>query len=448
MLLVMFYFLIQFGLTIIMRKARTAPDYVVAEGQARLIPLAASLVGTTVGGGMFLGFSLLAFDNPVAAISISVTYLMGSVMIGFLSPFFRQYALQIGATSPHHVVESLDKQSGGKFASIFELVQLAVYIIMLAAQFVSMMAFFSYLQGKDDNFAYLLGIGCVIALLISYAYSGGLRRDIASDLLQFVFLLLGAVAIMSLKILPDSAAITISQQSLSPTIGTLALCFFVLVSLLPTFVVRFDIWQRVLAAESDRSAKWAFILSGITSSVFFVIFGLAGVLAAARGISRSSYVGLDYLLDNTSDIYHGLIFVCFFAAVMSSADTFLGVSGLSLNGVLQKFKFVPSGIFGINISVFITGAVAAAIAYWAGDIVMLFSSAFAMLSAFAPPFLIDFRGQFGVLKYVTRIVLASLGLFAVVFVFSPSLAFAVPFIVSLLISVGVAWKNSVMQRHP
>jgi Na+/proline symporter len=371
---------------------------------------------------------------------------MGAIMIGFLSPLFRQYARLINATSPLEIVCDLDKKSNGSFVLLFEFVQLIVYVIMLAAQFVGMMAFFSYLQGKDDNTAYIIGAACVCFLLLSYSVSGGIRRDMASDLLQFVFLLIGALAIVFVKIGPDSATMSLSPNLLAPSFSTLALCFFVLISLLPTFLVRFDIWQRVLAAKDDNTAKWSFVLSGMLSSAFFVIFGLAGVLASSKGIGKSSFVGLDYLLSSTTDLYHGLIFVCFFAAVLSSADTFLGVSGLSLNGFLNRLQLFPKSLFWINASVLIAGFFAGVLAYFAGDIVMLFSSAFAMLSAFAPPFLIDHKGDLGILRRVNWIVVISLVAFGFVFMLSTNLAFVIPFLVSLIISLCLVFSASGKNR--
>jgi SSS family solute:Na+ symporter len=99
-------------------------------------------------------------------------------------------------------------------------------------------------------------------------------------------------------------------------------------------LVRMDIWQRILAANSERTAKRASIWSGIGMLPFYIIFPMVGMairLNLDHTLDPSQTADVAYLfIDRHSEgILMGFAVVGLLSALMSSGDSFLNIISIS-----------------------------------------------------------------------------------------------------------------------
>jgi SSS family solute:Na+ symporter len=382
-----------FGLYGLQRQ--TATDYVSAPGRTHFIPLTLTLVATVVGGGMFLGVAQIAFEQGLPAFSLGIAYLVGSVILGILAPQIRQYAREHNVTTLFGVIEILYPSKRYLSVSIlFSWMTFAVFFLMLAAQFVAISTFLSFYIELEFHVAMMVGAGIVaVVSTLLYASSGGFTRDIFTDTVQMVFIFVGLIIVMYALIQPSFLTQMQRLPSHLFSVDESNAIFFIgsLIFVPLTFAVRFDIWQRIITARTDAEAKAAFIVSGILNLIFFVLFGIIGLYGKAHGYQTAKFVGLDVIQKTTVGVANGLVIAAFFAAVMSSADTFLGVAGLALaKGSIypkHELEILDKAIVSVSRLRWLTmvvGAVSIVVAMLLGDIVDIFASSFGVLGVFLP----------------------------------------------------------------
>ncbi len=385
------YFCIVFGVGALQFRRQTAKEYITAPNTTGFIPLTLSLLGTIVGGGMFLAVSQLGFEFGITGLSLGAAYLVGNLVFGFFSPALRRFAKKRKITTLLGLVESLYPSSGRvRPSTMMTWATFLVFFLMLAVQFVGIATFLSFFLDLKFNTTLMI-VAALLAVIIIPVYTaiGGFRRDIFTDVVQMVFVTIGVIVIW-LNIGSTDFSIKFSELPSNLTsLGTNQLVYFVtaLLFIAPTFLVRFDLWQRVITARSDGQARAAFIVSGIVSFIFFAAFSWIGMYSRASGGVDAKFAGLHTIQSGVTWGY-GIVIAAFFAAVMSSADTFLGVSGLALSrGTIYKsdeLEQAKVSVFRLRVVTAGVGVIAIGLAYLIRDIVSLFASAFGVLMVFLP----------------------------------------------------------------
>ena len=264
---------------------------------------------------------------------------------------------------------------------------------MLAVQFVGIVVFVSFFSNSNASTDITLYIssGAVVIIIFLYSIFGGLKKDILTDVIQVIFIFLGVGAIVLFgNMAKDISSLTASFSSTDLSLkGKYNFIFLVGVLLFvpATFFARYDIWQRIFTAKDNSTAKNSFYISGFIAMLFFCFFGCMGLYARAMNIdvSNDQFVALEVINSRLAGIPFALAFIAFFAAVMSSADTFLGAASLSLMKLFptphndstdQRNRF--------RIVSLIVGIAAILISLCFFDIIELFSIAFGILMVFLP----------------------------------------------------------------
>jgi SSS family solute:Na+ symporter len=170
---------------------------------------------------------------------------------------------------------------------------------MLAVQFLSIATFLRFYISIDFDVAIMVGAGAVaIISTVFYSAFGGFTRDMWTDVIQMAFITLGVGAILAAE--SSDSGLRPELAKLPPeffTVGRNGILFFVgsLFFVAPTFLLRFDLWQRILTAKTDGVAKSAFITSGVIAFFFFAFFGLLGMYGKALGIKDEQFVALEVI---------------------------------------------------------------------------------------------------------------------------------------------------------
>jgi solute:Na+ symporter, SSS family len=380
-------------------RSQTKAGYVSAPDSTGFCVLTLSLIGTIVGGGMFLGIAQIGYNGGMTALALGVAYLVGSLIIGLLAPTLRQICRKRGISTLFGLFESLyPSKSAFSVARIFTWTTFVVFLLMLAVQFLSIATFLKYYV--DINFALSLLFGAGVIAVISTIFQsafGGFTRDLWTDVIQVSFITLGVVLVIVAE--SSNPDLRMKLATLPPgffTVGSSGIVFFVgsLFFVAPTFLIRFDLWQRIITAKTDSVAKSAFMASGLIAFIFFSFFGLLGMYGRALGVSEEDgqFVALEVIKQKVSGIPYSLVIAAFFAAVMSTADTFLGVTALALAkgtifrapGSLEVSNDDPTFVHRLRRMTLFIGVGSLFLAYVMRDIVDAFALAFGLLMVFLP----------------------------------------------------------------
>ncbi|MBP9032488.1 MAG: hypothetical protein KBG29_01255 [Pseudomonadales bacterium] len=369
------------------------PDY------HRPFPILLSTIGTIVGGGMFLAVGQIGFEAGVTGIVIGVAYVVGFSLLGVFAPTFRRVLESHKADT---LIELLEACYSRRVAIQFSVVSAAMYFFLLAGQFVALHEFAVYAQALCAHTWMpwaLVGLGA--GSMLVYPVIGGLRKDISTDIVQVLLVVFGTlVLVRGFLADPLSGSMwgKLPTEHLSgmgsPDKGYGILFLVGVLIFVPgMFLVRNDLWQRIRASRDATRLKSTFIAAGVVSCLFYVVFTLIGMWAQATGTSQAKTATLDMMVRSVQDpVILGLVVGAFFAAILSSADTFIN----NASGFLARVCFpgawerreqkegdrtliIWSRSFAIAVTI-----VGALLGWVAADIVDLLVGAFSLLLIYLP----------------------------------------------------------------
>jgi Na+/proline symporter len=152
-----------------------------------------------------------------------------------------------------------------------------------------------------------------------------------------------------------------------------------------------DIWQRLLAAKSEKTARRVSIISGIGMLPFYIIFPLVGMavyIVGGSGLDPKETVWM-FLVAHTTPFVLGFAVVGLLSALMSSGDSYLNLVAISsirdFSGWKKKSQHEANNERkSILISTFIFGIIAMVMALIFPHIVDLMVIGLATIVIFAP----------------------------------------------------------------
>ena len=104
-------------------------------------------------------------------------------------------------------------------------------------------------------------------------------------------------------------------------------------------MVRLDIWQRLLAAKDQKTAKRMSIFSGLGMLPFYIVFPLVGMalhLVAPGPIDPKDVTYL-FIERHTNSFLMGFAIIGLISALMSSGDSFLNIISISVVNDFIRF---------------------------------------------------------------------------------------------------------------
>jgi SSS family solute:Na+ symporter len=314
-------------------------QYLVNNRNTKTIPLVFTTLATFVGGGTSIGLMALGYESGFAAVAIGVAYVIGFVIMSFFAGKIRTYGARFNIYSfPHYLNHKFttDKEPG--FARIFSAtvsgVNIFIFFFILSAQFVAMASLLKFSFEIDYTTATIISA----LIIIVYTAIAGLSGVIFTDMIQFVAIVIMIILIFIPGILKDTDLLgRMGELPAEMLNGTqLGMMFLIGTPLFLSWsvLVRMDIWQRILAANSERTAKRASIWSGIGMLPFYIIFPMVGMairLNLDHTLDPSQTADVAYLfIDRHSEgILMGFAVVGLLSALMSSGDSFLNIISIS-----------------------------------------------------------------------------------------------------------------------
>ncbi len=390
------YTVLLIGFTIKYVKKKDFDGYLINNRNTKLLPLLFTTLATFVGGGTSMGLIAMGYASGFAAVAIGVAYVIGFIILYFFAGKIRQIGAEQKIYSfaeflnraflKKHKLSSFPKAFSGLISGI----NIVIFFFLTAAQFVGMATLLHY----AFDVGYIPAAGISFLVVIIYTAFAGLSGVIITDSIQFVVIIIMIIAIFIPGVWSDTSGFENLKQ-LPPDFlnGTHeGLVFLIALPLLlsPSVLTRMDIWQRTLAANSQKTAKRNSLLSGALMLPFYIIFPLVGMALRVdfgAGIDPDHATHL-FLANNTNAIFLGFAVIGLLAALMSSADSFLNI--VAMTAVRDFSSWKTDGkpnekVFKqVRIAVVVFGAAALGMALYMADIVELFIAGITLNILFAP----------------------------------------------------------------
>lgn len=333
------------------RASRNIWDYYTMPGQIGTLVLVLTMMGTLVGGGVVIGMAELGAKGGVIVAFLGLGYAAAFLGIAALSTRLRNLTLDAGIFSLFDLFEEtyparfqipiINRQIG--ISGIFAVVYFLSYFFILAAQVIAISSFISiFAVGLSQTQSVLIGTGILYGLnTIAYTAWGGIEKDIRMDMFQFVLIVIATLIFFFLLILgglgPLSSITSLPRKFFDGSAYGYAFLVVAIAAPFPALIVRLDIWQRIIAGRSAEVIRHGFIILALCTLVIYSMFGLIGmyVRATIPEVAARPDLAIYYFVDAESTGWlAGVLLICLFAAVLSSADTFLNSASLSLSRFL------------------------------------------------------------------------------------------------------------------
>lgn len=335
------------------RKSRDIVSYYATPNMFSAIPLIISMLGTIIGGGIVIGMTEMGAKGGVVGIVLGLGYAIAFIILSFIVPRIRSLTNEAGVFSLIDLVEQKIKKPFQffnfqiKISSLISIIFFTSYFFILAAQIIAIVSFLNMLSPNDDTektILFVISILCTLNIIF-YSAFGGLEKDIRTDLFQFVLILIASVALLIIPFQQSASPLTsilsLPSNYFNGTGYGLAFLIVAIIAPLPSFIVRYDIWQRIIAANTVKAARRTFLFLTIGVVFFFAIFSFLGMyIQSIHNLTVKEMPNALFTFMESKDSYaSAVILICLLAAVLSSADTFLNVSSISLSKLIFRAEW-------------------------------------------------------------------------------------------------------------
>ena len=328
-IIVSIYFVFLILLALYMnKKTKTYEDYNVAGRSVSFFPMLLTFIGTGVGGSTLLGYMENGYSLGMGQQWIHITMFTCIIIFAF---FLLKRIRSLGEKHKMVTIGDFTTLRYGEPARIPTVISILFsYCAMSGTLFVSIATILNVTIGLDLTLGILIGW----VLLTLKTYLGGLKAVIWQDVIHGTILVLGTTLLFAAVLVQSGgweatseyAASSGQADMLSVMNITPGEILIYLLTLAVFQFVRQDLWQRVWAADSVKTAGSGYLISMIIA----VAIGVFAVVIGVFGRYGLQIENIDPVM-----IYYGVIgdvfpfalvvvmIVVLLAAVISSADSFL-----------------------------------------------------------------------------------------------------------------------------
>jgi SSS family solute:Na+ symporter len=315
---------------------RNDPLELLLMGRQLTLPLFVATLVATWYGGIF-GVTALTFEKGLFNLLTQGIFWYGSYLIFafFLVHKIRQYQVMTIAG----LAGKIFGPKAEKLTAILNFLNL-----LPLAYTISLGIFLQILFGGS------LFLNTAIGLFFVTVWSlwGGFRAVVFSDLVQFVFMILGVVLVVVFSWIKMGSPVELMNKlpaghfdlTGGESLGTILVWGFIALSTLvdPNF------YQRCLAAKNEKTAKMGIFISTLIWIIFDLCTTVGALYArAALPDANPNHAYLKYALEITPIGVKGLILAGILATILSTLDSYLFNSAtcLSYDFLSSKARFKP-----------------------------------------------------------------------------------------------------------
>lgn len=387
-IIISIYFIFLFMLSLYMkRKTRTYEDYNLAGRSVSIFPLILTFVGTGVGGATLLGYMENGYSLGMGQQWIHITMFFAVIV---LASFLLKRIRYIGEKHNMVTIGDYTALRYGEKARIPTVISsLFSYCAMTGMQFVAIASILHLTIGIHMTIGILIGW----ALLTAKTYAGGLKAVIWQDVIHGIILTLGVVVLFFTVFNFSGGWQTVKMNASSMNQEDMLNVFNItpneiliyLLTLAFYQFIRQDVWQRIWAANSFKTARNGYWISMIIAVLLGAVVMMIGIFSKfGLGLSTLSpelifYNVIEHVFPFSLVV---MMIIALLAAVISSADSFFIAGSSSIVNDLIKPKIKNPNqtkmIFYSRISVLIVSIIALVLALTIPGLVNLMVTGTAM----------------------------------------------------------------------
>lgn len=343
-----FVVLIWIGLSVARREkgAGESESFLAADRSMNLVQTTASTAATDLGGGFSIAMGGLGFTLGISGSWLIAISGLSIVMVSFLMvPKVKRWADRVKGLTTGDLFEArFDRRTGTVAALVIGL------------------AWFTFVGGQIIAGAKLLQVTtamnltlCIVlsgAVVLAYTALGGLKAVIFTDVFQMVILLVGIVFIAVPIGLYEVGGWSGIVAHFSADPATASMVDWGAVGwkqIIGWFFAIFPIWfisiaamQRIIAARDEKTARRAFLLTGVPIEwpLFAIGSTLIGMIARMLlpDVADAELATPMIVLELLPAGIAGIVIAAYVAAVMSTADSVLmGPVAIFTNDIYHKY---------------------------------------------------------------------------------------------------------------
>lgn len=303
-------------------------DYLIAGRKLGVFKSTMTLSGTFVGAMTLLVYTAFVYMYGISAMWIFIGYFFGFLAFIPFALYLKDYSKD---KKFYTIVDFFKEKFGKPVALLVASVIVFWYFGTLSAQLVGGGKVLHELTAID----YRISTMIICAVIIIYIVLGGFKSVVTTDVFQFIAL--GVILVVICLSIGKKPELPLSH--LNPfNAGPVNIIAFLLLGLATPFATQ-DYWQKVYAMKDKKTVKRSFIISGILVLILSLFLTYIGLLA------RSSFQNIDpdmafmySMLRLAPPFLKGFIGISFFAAILSTSDTFLFLLSVNVTNDLMDMK--------------------------------------------------------------------------------------------------------------
>ena len=337
-LFIIFFFLAILLVNYFFSKKITSESFFLHDRKARKFLLVLSALSTAIGGGTIFTLIQFGYQEGIWAIIICGAIGGGLVLASFLGKEIKKQSIQYNL---YTLPEFLKCKYDFKTSVIAIIVNLFSFLFLCSLQILALSTVISKFLNLNINIALFLAF--LIAVL--YTSIGGLKSDIITDFVQFIFLI-PTIPILLVYVgkfinwkLSNVDFFSIATSGVNP----LLLIIISIFVWMPSIIGSMDLWQRIYASKSEKTAKEFLFLSGIFLFVILFLFSIIGILSRANPHIQDiapSLIPIE-IISQLPKIWLAIAIVGVLSALMSTVDSMLIVlSAIFTHDIIKYWKGV------------------------------------------------------------------------------------------------------------
>lgn len=439
------------GMTVVsyfLSRGITVEGYFVNKRKTSLTLLILSIVSTNVGAAFFIGSATEAYQTGISFGLVMISLVIsGSFILAYFGPKIKRFGDEKRAyTLPEFFIHRYDSEANRKLVAVIILLS---YLFLIALQFVAIGAIASVITDVDIRMI-LIVAG---AITIIYTTMSGIRSNLFTDAISFVITaVILAILIPQILVATDYSLPQLEERYYDmfafggPSFYAFAIIFGTLGALL-----QMELWQRIYAANNEKTARKAFIGSAFIQIPFIAVGIIIGLTAASLYPGLDNHIAPFYLMQQLLPAgLLGLGLVALLAIVMDTINSLVMVGSSTILNDFYKprtkttdeRKLLRLG----RIFTLAYGFGAIGIAFLIPDIVSLLLIGAFMLMPIAPALVggLIWRGSNSKASFIS--ILAGFVVTILLIPQMPQTAFVPGFLVALAVFVGGSLIKNRMKK--
>lgn len=371
-------------------KINSSRDFFISKNGMSVFAVAISILATSQSAATFLGAPEYSYAQDFTFIGFYISGLAAVIFVAFV---FVPKFYEMKAITVYELLEIRYGVKAKKYAGIMFLLGRVLASgarLYIGALAISMILF------SDITFVHIsISIFILLIGALAYAYFGGVRSIILSDVIQaityvgagvgvLIFLYYSLENIEIISILQEHNKLTFFDSSFDGKFSLLALMSGWFLLNIAAFGLDQDMSQRVLACKNKNDATKSLILSLILTIPVVLLFLSIGALLFVFYLQTDvtqSFNGekitifMHYILNEMPEGLRGLVTVGAIAAALSSTNSVLGaMSSVAVEDLYRPYKeksghvdeehFVKASRIGVLFFAVILGVMAMISYFW------------------------------------------------------------------------------------